>query len=515
CNGVKVRTTKRWRNTKPEEIAAVMAGISRDPDRWQSEKNTRRNSLWALVGQNVWPGRRVKDCECLWLRSVYLGNRKLVQDLFRDLVHQPLFGVATPVASSTPRPKAPKFCICGEREGDSDEPMVECNVCRQWFHGVCINERISSVADNTTWSCPHCRGVFGNKFPDNWKDSLPLRRRVADDMTPVPGSSNQLGYLIETINQTDVDEVQPLQQEADENLITQLKSCLETVPSDSQSDSDSEYIRRSKSRVGILDSDSESEQDNRSCLVSSTPKLNDNLERHCPVLTGIQQSQDLDTLEDYTSWELPATIHIQKGWTDFFRDEIGKIVPQCGITFECHKVYHSTTSHFHASGYCKAKDCISFVLTGAAPPTEVEPMCVSMIITGVCRHKYGESFRTRIQNHKRDEVKLKLVTATSASIATELHRKADMIAVNGGNMTSLPARKLLRQMRYEMNVKADFSKEPLHDLQLMVQKDTQDKFPFIRFYASVPKFQVQLIPFCGGNSNQVWTEKSFADLQAD
>ncbi|CAG7733261.1 unnamed protein product [Allacma fusca] len=213
------RNDIRWRNTKPEDVAAVMAGISRDPYRWE----------------------------------------RSVQDLYRELVNQPLCVIPTPLASSTPKPKAPKYCICGEGEGFSDESMVECTLCKQWYHGICLNERIGNLADTSSWACPQCRGVSGNKFPENWKDSMPLRRRVRSDITPVPGCSNQLDHLAETIAPFRIDDM-PVEQE-----FVMASACVddfgapESVSCCSDSESDYASIRCSKSRIGILDSYCENE----------------------------------------------------------------------------------------------------------------------------------------------------------------------------------------------------------------------------------------------------------------
>ncbi|CAG7733260.1 unnamed protein product [Allacma fusca] len=59
------------------------------------------------------------------------------------------------------------------------------------------------------------------------------------------------------------------------------------------------------------------------------------------------------------------------------------VVTQCGLKFEYHKLIPSSTAHFHVLGYCKGEKCISFVLSGAAPPTENEPMRVRMFMVFV------------------------------------------------------------------------------------------------------------------------------------
>ncbi|CAG7717765.1 unnamed protein product, partial [Allacma fusca] len=311
------RNDTRWRTTKPEDVAAIMAGISRDPGRWESEKSVKRTSLWALLSQNLWPRRRVKDFERLWLRSVYIGNRRSVQDLYRELVNEPLV-VPTPLASSTPKPKAEKHCVCGEREGRTDESMVECTVCKQWFHGICVDERISTLVDNSSWACPHCRGVFGNMFPDYWKDSLPLRQRVACNMTPVEGSSMQLGRLVETVVEPSVHEKCVEQG----NVVTSVSTTAqdlgpsESISSDSESDSDYASIRCSKSRIGIIDScSSDSENDMQDVQLGngcSNPETSLHNTRHRDSSSkAVVINSEKYTIEEYTRWELPPVIYVE------------------------------------------------------------------------------------------------------------------------------------------------------------------------------------------------------------
>ncbi|CAG7684011.1 unnamed protein product [Allacma fusca] len=512
------RIETRWKNLQPDGIAAAMTGISQRAERWLSDRSDKSTSLWDALAQSIWPRRRIDKRDRTWLRTIFVDNRRNVQGLFRERVDSVLFEPVTPLAKSTPRPKQQKYCVCQKRYNASEDSLIECNGCQEWYHAVCINTDFSSAAADSSWRCPRCLGLPHARFPDGWEESIQQPRQPLG-ISSIPltldegNSIQESGFESRLVDVTTKGHVIEATTTDDVSSFTEVSSC---------SDSDSNYasIRCSKSRIGILDScssDSENETTGTTHMKDSfhvgKPKtcLGNTCDGTYSAQVSVKLPEDTDVNAEYTHWKLPSVIYIEvtlqvwqsfvytksngvqrlkNGWTDYFRDKIGVVIPQCGLTFECHKLYPSKTAHFHASGYCKGENCISFVLSGAAPPTENEPMRVSMIITGVCRHKYGETFRTRIQNRKRDEIKAKLTNATSASVATELHRKADMEAVDGGNMTSLPARKLLRQMRYEMNAGTDFSKDPLHDLQLMIQKDVKDKGTFIRFYASVPKFQV-------------------------
>ena len=47
------------------------------------------------------------------------------------------------------------YCLCRLPEGDG--LMVECDLCKEWFHSTCV--KLPDDINESEWICPNCTGV--------------------------------------------------------------------------------------------------------------------------------------------------------------------------------------------------------------------------------------------------------------------------------------------------------------------------------------------------------------------
>jgi hypothetical protein len=47
-----------------------------------------------------------------------------------------------------------KYCIC--RDADTGTFMIQCNECREWFHGSCVQVTADMAEDMDIYECPQC-----------------------------------------------------------------------------------------------------------------------------------------------------------------------------------------------------------------------------------------------------------------------------------------------------------------------------------------------------------------------
>ncbi|KAG1675211.1 Lysine-specific demethylase 7B [Nymphon striatum] len=62
------------------------------------------------------------------------------------------------------------YCVC-RQPYDSTKFMIECDVCKEWFHGSCINISEHQSADIDKFHCPQCSATVGQsiaKIRRNW-----------------------------------------------------------------------------------------------------------------------------------------------------------------------------------------------------------------------------------------------------------------------------------------------------------------------------------------------------------
>uniref|UniRef100_T1IVH5 [histone H3]-dimethyl-L-lysine(36) demethylase n=1 Tax=Strigamia maritima TaxID=126957 RepID=T1IVH5_STRMM len=64
----------------------------------------------------------------------------------------------------------PVYCLCGQPY-DATRFMIQCDVCREWFHGSCVHLREHQSNDIEKYHCPKCTKIFGPsmyKQRTNW-----------------------------------------------------------------------------------------------------------------------------------------------------------------------------------------------------------------------------------------------------------------------------------------------------------------------------------------------------------
>ncbi|CAG7729496.1 unnamed protein product [Allacma fusca] len=191
------RIETRWKNLQPDGIAAAMTGISQRAERWLSDRSDKSTSLWVALAQSLWPRRRIDKRDRTWLRIIFVDNRRNVQGLFRERVDFVLFEPVTPLAKSTPRPKQQKYCVFQKRYNASEDSLIECNGCQEWYHAICINIDFSSAAADSSWRCPRCLGLPQARFPDGWEESIQQPRQPLS-ISSIPLTLNQGKSIQET-----------------------------------------------------------------------------------------------------------------------------------------------------------------------------------------------------------------------------------------------------------------------------------------------------------------------------
>ena len=62
------------------------------------------------------------------------------------------------------------YCLCETNVNspeNEDDMMIECDVCKDWLHGKCVNLNTRLAADIETYVCPRCVND-GNKIICNF-----------------------------------------------------------------------------------------------------------------------------------------------------------------------------------------------------------------------------------------------------------------------------------------------------------------------------------------------------------
>ncbi|XP_048011045.1 lysine-specific demethylase 7A isoform X1 [Megalobrama amblycephala] len=65
---------------------------------------------------------------------------------------------------------APLYCVC-RRPYDVNRFMIECDICKDWFHGSCVQVVEHHAADIDVYHCPNCEPIHGPsmmKKHNNW-----------------------------------------------------------------------------------------------------------------------------------------------------------------------------------------------------------------------------------------------------------------------------------------------------------------------------------------------------------
>ncbi|CAM4566568.1 unnamed protein product [Leuciscus chuanchicus] len=65
---------------------------------------------------------------------------------------------------------APLYCVC-RRPYDFNRFMIECDICKDWFHGSCVQVVEHHAADIDVYHCPNCEPIHGPsmmKKHNNW-----------------------------------------------------------------------------------------------------------------------------------------------------------------------------------------------------------------------------------------------------------------------------------------------------------------------------------------------------------
>ncbi|XP_003738948.2 lysine-specific demethylase PHF2, partial [Galendromus occidentalis] len=61
--------------------------------------------------------------------------------------------------------KEPLYCLCGQPY-DPERFMIQCDVCKDWFHGSCTGVKEHDAGDIIKYHCPNCQLAHG---PSKWK----------------------------------------------------------------------------------------------------------------------------------------------------------------------------------------------------------------------------------------------------------------------------------------------------------------------------------------------------------
>ncbi|MCJ8742946.1 hypothetical protein PDJAM_G00088040 [Pangasius djambal] len=65
---------------------------------------------------------------------------------------------------------APLYCVC-RQPYDLNRFMIECDICKDWFHGSCVQVEEHHAADIDVYHCPNCHPIHGPslmKKRNNW-----------------------------------------------------------------------------------------------------------------------------------------------------------------------------------------------------------------------------------------------------------------------------------------------------------------------------------------------------------
>jgi len=55
-----------------------------------------------------------------------------------------------------------RYCICNRTEAEApDTMMIDCDICKNWFHGECVNLTPEEMEELEFYACPKCTGKSG------------------------------------------------------------------------------------------------------------------------------------------------------------------------------------------------------------------------------------------------------------------------------------------------------------------------------------------------------------------
>ncbi|XP_001367949.2 lysine-specific demethylase 7A [Monodelphis domestica] len=78
--------------------------------------------------------------------------------------------VAAPGRASAAPPPPPVYCVC-RQPYDVNRFMIECDICKDWFHGSCVRVEEHHAVDIDLYHCPNCAVLHGSslmKKRRNW-----------------------------------------------------------------------------------------------------------------------------------------------------------------------------------------------------------------------------------------------------------------------------------------------------------------------------------------------------------
>ncbi|KAF5914504.1 hypothetical protein HPG69_016455 [Diceros bicornis minor] len=78
--------------------------------------------------------------------------------------------VAAPGRASAAPPPPPVYCVC-RQPYDVNRFMIECDICKDWFHGSCVGVEEHHAVDIDLYHCPNCAVLHGSslmKKRRNW-----------------------------------------------------------------------------------------------------------------------------------------------------------------------------------------------------------------------------------------------------------------------------------------------------------------------------------------------------------
>ncbi|XP_049527858.1 histone lysine demethylase PHF8 isoform X2 [Dermacentor silvarum] len=103
------------------------------------------------------------------------------------------------------------YCVCGQPY-DPNLFMIQCDVCKDWFHGNCIDVKEHDACDIIKYHCPQCQLTFG---PSIWKQRTNWHRHDYSD----PDASDK---PVQTGTYVFIKELKSRHFESAESIVTRL-----------------------------------------------------------------------------------------------------------------------------------------------------------------------------------------------------------------------------------------------------------------------------------------------------
>ncbi|KAL3241974.1 hypothetical protein MRX96_047841 [Rhipicephalus microplus] len=103
------------------------------------------------------------------------------------------------------------YCVCGQPY-DPNLFMIQCDVCKDWFHGNCIDVKEHDACDIIKYHCPQCQLTFG---PSIWKQRTNWHRHDYSD----PNASDK---PVQTGTYVFIKELKSRHFESAESIVTRL-----------------------------------------------------------------------------------------------------------------------------------------------------------------------------------------------------------------------------------------------------------------------------------------------------